>query len=54
MTATKVTTKPPSEEVLRARDDFYDFCVIYGQEARKTHEGMAQRINVQEKIANVY
>ena len=27
MSATKVTTKPPSEEVLRARDDFYDFAL---------------------------
>ena len=31
MTATKVTVKPPSEEVLRARDDFKDFCVFMGK-----------------------
>ena len=31
MTATKVTTKPPSPEVLRARDDFKDFCVFMGK-----------------------
>ena len=31
MTATKVTSKPPSPEVLRARDDFKDFCVYMGK-----------------------
>ena len=31
MTATKVTTKPPSPEVLRARDNFQDFCVFMGK-----------------------
>ena len=31
MSATKVTTKPPSEEILRARDDFKDFCVAMGK-----------------------
>ena len=31
MTATKVTTKAPSPEVLRARDDFKDFCVFMGK-----------------------
>ena len=31
MTATKVTTKPPSPEVLRARDNFKDFCVYMGK-----------------------
>jgi len=31
MTATKVTVKPPSEAVLRARDDFKDFCVYMGK-----------------------
>ena len=31
MTATKVTVKPPSEEVLRARDDFKDFCTYMGK-----------------------
>ena len=31
MTATKVTTKPPTTEVLRARDNFKDFCVIMGK-----------------------
>ena len=35
MTATKVTTKPPSEEVLRARDNFYDFCVFMGKTPAK-------------------
>ena len=35
MTATKVTTKPPSEEVLKARDDFYDFCVFMGKTPAK-------------------
>ena len=35
MTATKVTTKPPSEEVLKARDDFYDFCVFMGKKPAK-------------------
>ena len=35
MTATKVTTKPPSEEVLRARDDFKDFCVFMGKAPAK-------------------
>ena len=35
MTATKVTTKPPSEEVLRARDDFYDFCCFMGKKPAK-------------------
>ena len=31
MTATKVTVKPPSEEVLKARDDFQDFCKYMGK-----------------------
>ena len=31
MTATKVTAKPPSEEVLKARDDFKDFCTVMGK-----------------------
>ena len=31
MTATKVTVKPPSEEVLRAREDFKDFCDYMGK-----------------------
>ena len=35
MTATKVTVKPPSEEVLRARDDFKDFCTYMGKPAAK-------------------
>ena len=35
MTATKVTTKPPSEEVLKARDDFYDFCCFMGKKPAK-------------------
>ena len=35
MTATKVTTKPPSEEVLRARDSFYDFCCFMGKKPAK-------------------
>ncbi len=35
MTATKVTTKPPTPEVLRARDDFKDFCVFMGKAPAK-------------------
>ena len=35
MTATKVTVKPPSEEVLRARDDFKDFCTYMGKPPAK-------------------
>ena len=35
MTATKVTAKPPSEEVLRARDNFQDFCVFMGKAPAK-------------------
>ena len=35
MTATKVTVKPPSEEVLRARDDFKDFCTYMGKAPAK-------------------
>ena len=35
MTATKVTTKAPSPEVLRARDDFVDFCKIMGKPPAK-------------------
>ena len=35
MTATKVTTKPPTPEVLRARDDFKDFCVFMGKPPAK-------------------
>ena len=35
MTATKVTTKPPSEAVLKARDDFYDFCCFMGKKPAK-------------------
>ena len=31
MTATKVTAKAPSEEVLKARDDFKDFCTVMGK-----------------------
>ena len=31
MTANKVTVKPPSEEVLRARDNFQDFCKAMGK-----------------------
>ena len=44
MSATKVTTKPPSEEILRARDDFKDFCVCYGKSSSTAHAGMAQTI----------
>ena len=43
MTATKVTTKPPSEAVLKARDDFYDFCCFMGKKACEAHDGVAQR-----------
>ena len=35
MTATKVTVKPPSEEVLKARDNFKDFCVAMGKPPAK-------------------
>tara|TARA_B100001778_G_scaffold112512_2_gene92134 strand:+ start:2247 stop:3785 length:1539 start_codon:yes stop_codon:yes gene_type:complete len=35
MTATKVTTKPPSAEVLRARDNFVDFCTYMGKPPAK-------------------
>jgi phage terminase large subunit-like protein len=35
MTATKVTVKPPSEEVLKARDDFQDFCKYMGKPPAK-------------------
>ena len=31
MTATKITAKPPSEEVLAARDDFIAFCTAMGK-----------------------
>ena len=44
MTATKVTVKPPSEEVLRAREDFKDFCVAMGKAPAKAHDGMARRV----------
>ena len=35
MTATKVTVKPPSEELHRARDDFNDFCTVMGKKPAK-------------------
>ena len=35
MKATKVSTKPPSEEVLRAREDFADFCKLMGKPPAK-------------------
>ena len=35
MTATKVTTKAPSEEVLKARDNFQDFCKFMGKAPAK-------------------
>ena len=35
MTATKVTVKPPSEDVLRARDNFADFCIAMGKKPAK-------------------
>ena len=35
MTATKVTVKPPSEEVLKARDDFQDFSIYMGKKPAK-------------------
>jgi hypothetical protein len=41
MTATKVTVKPPSEEVLRARDDFQDFCKFMGKAPAKAYAGVA-------------
>ena len=35
MKATKVTVKPPSEDVLRARDNFIDFCKAMGKPPAK-------------------
>ena len=35
MTATKVTVKAPSEEVLKARDNFIDFCRAMGKAPAK-------------------
>ena len=35
MTATKVTVKAPTEEVLRARDSFVDFCKAMGKPPAK-------------------
>ena len=35
MNATKVTTKEPSPEVLRARDNFQDFCVLMNKKPAK-------------------
>jgi hypothetical protein len=35
MTATKVTVKEPSEEVLKARDNFQDFCKFMGKPPAK-------------------
>ena len=35
MTATKVSTKPPSQEVIEARDDFHAFCKIMGKAPAK-------------------
>ena len=35
MTATKVTTKPPSEQVLAARDNFIAFCTAMGKPPAK-------------------
>ena len=35
MTATKVTVKPPSEEILQARDDFAKFCEVLGKKPAK-------------------
>ena len=35
MTATKVTQKPPSKEVLQARDNFAAFCKIMGKPPAK-------------------
>ena len=35
MNATKVTVKPPSEEVLKARDNFQDFCKFMGKAPAK-------------------
>ena len=33
--ATKVTVKPPTEEVLKARDSFADFCKAMGKPPAK-------------------
>ena len=35
MTATKITAKPPSEEVLAARDNFVAFCTAMGKKPAK-------------------
>ena len=35
MTATKVTVKPPSEDVLKARENFQDFCKYMGKPPAK-------------------
>ena len=35
MTATKVTVKPPTEEILKAREDFADFCIAMGKPPAK-------------------
>ena len=42
MTATKVTVKPPSEEILRARDSFVDFCKAMGKPPAKHYVGVAR------------
>ena len=44
MSATKVTVKPPSEEVLRARDDFQAFCKFMGKAPAKAYAGVAHRV----------
>ena len=35
MNATKITVKPPSEEVLKSRDNFADFCRVMGKTPAK-------------------
>ena len=35
MNATKVTSKPPSEDVLQARDNFVSFCTLMGKPPAK-------------------
>ena len=42
MNATKITVKPPSEEVLKARDNFADFCTAMGKDTSKAYAGVAQ------------
>ena len=53
MTASKVTNKPPSEEVLAARDDFHAFCKAMGKAPAKHMLEWHVELCT-ELIANVY